>query len=494
MNTHNRLQDSTIRRFQRNIPGILSGALLFLITLSFLAPLPLWGQATDQLPRKAKMEAVLYKNADMVGMGYRYKEQFVENQKVEFFKLHNAEKYKVKKKKGEYYVAGENKMLPVTSLQPLLPGTYFTMNGIPYVKGKWYPKGMSMYKGTFLVYGTGNGIRPINIQEFFVETNTATLSGESQDKSTNYQLEIRFINNRIEKITCEISKDFLIEKIREEGVRNVFFNQQAEGDMIYNCLLHIEQEETPVNILFKNRNQFNGNIKLNSKDVIPTQGIYKYVTGETFNGTYEDIFWDSRNGTVHIPTQGIMTFTDGTVAQGDWLKRYGLREEDWTTLYKEGDSPTTIRDKAARKQQELAEAKRMKKEEEQQQRLAELQEKQEQERRKTARRKQLITKYGEHYGTLISQGELELGMTTEMVNEVWDKDFFDRDQFIVSGNKVEVWTFNEDNMAETVARKEGKEGLMTMLFINQIGGLFGVDYGNPSQLTFTNGRLTGIIK
>ena len=85
-------------------------------------------------------------------------------------------------------------------------------------------------------------------------------------------------------------------------------------------------------------------------------------------------------------------------------------------------------------------------------------------------------------------------MTTEMVNEVWDKDFFDRDQFIVSGNKVEVWTFNEDNMAETVARKEGKEGLMTMLFINQIGGLFGVDYGNPSQLTFTNGRLTGIIK
>ena len=134
------------------------------------------------------------------------------------------------------------------------------------------------------------------------------------------------------------------------------------------------------------------------------------------------------------------------------------------------------------------------KKEEQQQRLAELQEKQEQERRKTARRKQLITKYGEHYGTLISQGELELGMTIEMVNEVWDKDFFDRDQFIVSGNKVEVWTFNEDNMAETVARKEGKEGLMTMLFINQIGGLFGVDYGNPSQLTFTNGRLTGIIK
>ena len=45
--------------------------------------------------------------------------------------------------------------------------------------------------------------------------------------------------------------DFLIEKIREEGAENVFFNQQTEGDMIYNCLLHIEQKETPVNILFK---------------------------------------------------------------------------------------------------------------------------------------------------------------------------------------------------------------------------------------------------
>lgn len=40
---------------------------------------------TQQLPNKAKLQAVLYPNTETVGVGYIYKNQFVENQEVTFF-------------------------------------------------------------------------------------------------------------------------------------------------------------------------------------------------------------------------------------------------------------------------------------------------------------------------------------------------------------------------------------------------------------------------
>ncbi len=444
------------------------------------------------------MEAVLYKNADMVGLGYRYKEQFVENQKVEFFKLYKASEYKIEKKKGKYYVAGRDKMIPVTSLEPLLQGTYFTTNDLSYIEGEWHPKEKSMYQGTFLISDAGNGIRPIDIQEFCIETNKATLSGENLGNITDYQLEIEFTGKDIKKLKCEFPKDVIIEKVSEEP-KDFYANQQTGWRIIYDCLLQIEQKEIPVNILFKNGNQFTGNIRLDSgNNVIPNKGICKYVTGETFNGIYEDIFWDSRNGTIHIPTQGTMTFTDGTVAQGDWLKQYGLKKEDWSTLYKKGDSPTTIRDKAARKQQ-LTEAKRSQELEEQRKKQAELRKKQEQERQKMLRRQQLIAKYGQHYGPLIEKGELELGMTTAMVNEIWSQDFFDRSEAIEYGQRIELWTFNEEKMNMAIAKKEdGETELLAMLFIDGLGEMFGISgitkKDIPYQLVFTNRRLTKIIR
>ena len=475
----------------------------YLVALLSFINLPLHGQEASQLPKGAKQEAVLYKNADMVGMGYRYKEQFVENQKVEFFKLQKASEYKIKKKKGKYYVASRDKMVPVTSLEPLLQGTYFTANRMAYVKGEWHPEEKIIhkiiYKGTFLISDTGNGIRPVDIQEFCIETSTITLSGESQGDDTDYQLEADFIGKNIKRLKCKFPKDVLIKKARETP-KSFIVGQLIGKDIIYECLSYIEQKGIPVNILFTDGNQFTGNIRLDSgNNVFPNKGICKYVTGETFDGIYEDIFWDSRNGTVHIPTQGTMTFTDGTAAQGDWLKRYGLREKDWTTLYKEGDSPTTIRDKARRKQRELAEVKRSQELEEQRKKQAELRQKQEQERQKMLRRQQLIAKYGQHYGPLIEKGELELGMTTAMVNEIWSQEFFDRSEAIEYGQRIELWTFNEEKMNMAIAKKEdGETELLAMLFIDGVGEMFGISgitkKDIPYQLVFTNRRLTKIIR
>ena len=123
-----------------------AGLMCYLVALLSFINLPLHGQEASRLPKGAKLEAVLYKNADMVGLGYRYKEQFVENQKVEFFKLQKASEYKIEKKKGKYYVAGRDKMMPVTSLEPLLQGNYFTANGMAYVKGEWHPEEKIIHK------------------------------------------------------------------------------------------------------------------------------------------------------------------------------------------------------------------------------------------------------------------------------------------------------------------------------------------------------------
>ena len=475
----------------------------YLVALLSFINLPLHGQEASQLPKGAKLEAVLYKNADMVGLGYRYKEQFVENQKVEFFKLQKASEYKIKKKKGKYYVAGRDKMQPVTSLEPLLQGNYFTANGMAYVKGEWHPEEKIIhkiiYKGTFLISDTGNGIRPVDIQKFCIETSTITLSGESQGDDTDYQLEADFTGKNIKRLKCKFPKDVLIKKARETP-KNFIVGQLIGKDIIYECLSYIEQEGTPVSILLTNGNQFTGNIRLDSgNNVIPNKGICKYVTGETFDGIYEDFFWDSRNGTLHIPTQGTMTFTDGTTATGNWLEADNFTKADWASIYTQGDSPTAIHDKVLRKNRELAEVKRSQELEEQQKKQAELRKKQEQERQKMLRRQQLIAKYGQHYGPLIEKGELELGMTTAMVNEIWSHEFFDRSEAIEYGQRIELWTFNEEKMNMAIAKKEdGETELLAMLFIDGLGEMFGISgitkKDIPYQLVFTNRRLTKIIR
>lgn len=448
-----------------------------IVSIFSLIPITLWAQSHSALPKNIKKEAVLYKNADMVGVGYQYKKQFITNQEIEFFRLYNAENYKLKRKKGEYYVVSKYNKQPVTSLKTLVRGTYFTTNKALYIKGKWYPKEGYIYEGTFQVLYTKNGIIPVELQNFFIKTAAATISGKCQSNDTDYFLSIEFMDDKIKKIECTLPKEIPFEKL-------------TEGDIKYNCLLYILQKKKPVNILFRNGNRFEGNIKIDSGIVIPTIGICKYSTGEIFKGIYEDIYWDSKNDRIHIPIIGTMTFSDGVSMYGDWIQTYDLKKEDWMSIYQEGDAPTTIRNKANRKQEELAEAKRMQLLKEQQKREAELRKKQEEKKLKIARQKALIARYGKYYGELLAQGKLELGMTTAMVNEIWKKDFFDCSESIMFGNKIDIWIFNEDKMRLALINEDA-ELAVAIFFIEQ---LLGIGYGNPYQLTFTNGRLTEIIR
>ena len=64
------------------------------------------------------------------------------------------------------------------------------------------------------------------------------------------------------------------------------------------------------------------------------------------------------------------------------------------------------------------------------------QERLERKRKAEERRKRLIAKYGKHYGTLLANEQLELGMTKAMVNEVYSKKVYSVSR---RSNGVEVW-------------------------------------------------------
>lgn len=91
------------------------------------------------------------------------------------------------------------------------------------------------------------------------------------------------------------------------------------------------------------------------------------------------------------------------------------------------------------------------------------------------RRKRLIAKYGKHYGTLLADKKLELGMTKAMVNEVYRKNLYSVSQY---KGGVEVWTMG--NYA----------GLMGGGFLGELVALGQLSM--PRMLVFKNGKLIEI--
>ena len=433
---------------------------------------------TNTLPKKAKWQAKIYVNSGMIGVGYVYKKQFVENEEVTFFR-NPYRRSSIKVKNGEFYIiARRGEEIPLSSLDVVASGIYFMKNGIAYIEGSVFSD-RSVSRGTFAVSDIRVGSAPEFAKAVGLTSHrTETIDGgkiyaRKQNDGT-YSIRVTFPDkSNIAKLELQTDA-FTIPQCNECRFNAIVAN------------LYIERAESAT-VTFRNRDVFTGTITTrNSNGLRPLNGEYRYATGEVFIGEYSRFH---TNGGLLVPSRGKIIYADGSVSEGDWLKEYEFTESEWSQIYDNNTSLTDIRNAAIRtnveKQQKLREeaireeqakreeklrAERVKREEE----LKKEQEKREKEREAERRRRGYISKYGEYYGNKIFKKELVLGMSKEMVSEVWHKNVFNH-SISSAGNQItETWTFKAPTISYLV-------------------DLVGVSVP-PKMMIFKNNKLTDIYR
>ena len=83
---------------------------------------------------------------------------------------------------------------------------------------------------------------------------------------------------------------------------------------------------------------------------------------------------------------------------------------------------------------------------------------------------------------MLANSKVCIGMTKEMVNEVWPQGYFVVSQVVFSGKKAEQWVFSEDKFALD------KGSLMAYMFVKQLGMPIPV----PEEMLFVDGILQGL--
>lgn len=156
-------------------------------------------------------------------------------------------------------------------------------------------------------------------------------------------------------------------------------------------------------------------------------------------------------------------------------------------VHKIHEKKTEIREAELRRIQEEKERERRERKEKEE-RLEKEQEKQrlQQQRRKIAarkerRRKSMVAKYGEHYGSLIAKGKIVLGMNKPMVKDALNVDieaFYEMSVTAIRGNRFETW-------------------YKTSRYTGMIGGFLGgfaemMTVSFPRIIKFTNGKVTSL--
>lgn len=450
--------------------------------------------------QEAKKEVILYKQEsssdNVIGIGYVYKKQFVERQPLVF--LNCPKSYKLKKKGGKYMLRNSRKeYLPLSTLDTLACGIYFKKDGMACLDGKLF-QNSSLYEGTFVWANNSENGKLLSTQKKASSFQYAFLGMTSYLANLN-GIEVFFHKQNSETYSLKMwfpngSDIYSIEgTFPKVTIDNEIYTKNI-ADILNRCYSkHIE---------FKNGDSFKGTSRATMQSsggckVVPLRGEYKYATGETFTGTYKKIDFDND---IIIPTNGKTTFSDGKKATGDWLKPYrqDFSRGEWQTIYKNSNGLTEIRDNAIALQQKKDEEKREKelaelreKMKEKRKKEAEKRKKEAEERKKEAKKRQLISKYGYRYGTLLAKGEIELGMTEAMVNEVYKKGWFDCNQSRYLWKRVDTWVFNKDKMLLTLAKEHGQDGVISMLFLETFGL---TDLIVPSALQFVDGELTDIIR
>ncbi len=427
---------------------------------SYLTPKP--------LPEKAKMKTVKYNSYGYAAAGYVIDKKFVEGQSLTFYNTKTETNY------IPSYV------FPINSTKltnPIISGIYFLKDDISYIYSsikqnynkQFFPYDSLQLQAIFKISNTfddkdltvnRNDAKDLNVvtadivkcssfQQVFnqfqkYEKSTLLKNSDNND----YLLKIEFYDipsNLTTQKTNLIIKELI-------SFSNIYREKELEVTITFDYLKKAffpNVDKLIKNSLIQNSNfpsteqrislnfyDFNNYI-INSKDVrlkfqngdvfvgkveeglIPNEGKYTFSNGEIFIGKlWEDGEWK---------------FTDGSVENGDWIKKYDVSENDLS-------SAETLTDKhklAIRIYEEKLQKEEIAKQQEEEKK--QIKEQQEEEAIQK-RRNDLINKYGEYYGTLLFENKHTLGMTKEMI--LGTVGFYD---ITINGNN-EIWVLSIDRM------------------------------------------------
>lgn len=431
---------------------------------------------------KGKQKVITFKDADKIVVGYVDNKEFVSGQYVDIYNYHfnMKEKYDVYIENGLLVVKHGKETMSIT---PFLSGTYYEDSYMPYIKGKLYNGNVSM-KGCFYISNMSDNDEP--------KLSPVTKGGYfSISPAYDYDLtEIRARNvpydrysgtPRFDIFTHGKGNRFRTSAIPTSSIENIdsiTFTTTGFPDICQGTSLSVKDilklSDGEPTIYYHNGDIFTGSIR----DMKPYKGTYRYHTGEILEGNYHPVGIGAFR---HGYEDCRVTFSDGTIAEDEWLKQYDKPPYDITTLkpnvrfeeedWKELDRCTTwteMRNRAS----ELYEL-----------RLQEIQNNEITEKqKKDEKRDELIAKYGPKYGSLLVQGKIAIGMTSKMVAEIYPKALYRISLITSGGRNKEVWTFNR--------RLVSGSALMGLTY----GLVDAMGYNAPKRMVFIRGRLTDIIR
>ena len=227
-----------------------------------------------------------------------------------------------------------------------------------------------------------------------------------------------------------------------------------------------------------------------------TTGKYTYSNGDYFVGDM------SKGFVCGFPIAGMTYFINGTKAEGNWLGKYQLTEEQWAKV-SSSKCPSDALRMAVRFQDELLydkymteaskAAKGMHYEEARSYYLAAKEIKPDAEKwddiikeldkqiyLKT-RRETMIARYGSTYGPKIAEGIVELGMTKAMVTDAFGIDDVLLHAFRVSfsidwdDSKIETWEYDYDRVKRYMDKEMGDDAASFNLLMG-LGSALGYNF------------------
>lgn len=448
--------------------------------------------AVPAAAQKVKKEVILYKKANAVAVGYTYKGQFVNNSQITIYRLPGSAKYRKKERGNKIYFKSKNREKTLSALDIMADGIYCKTNGKAYIKGEYHPQSFIVYKGIFSLCNYSDGVSVI--------TNAKKGSPFKFGIINVDYCHVRDDNNWEISVSKTIDKYFIKANfLNSDNMENLagaiplkaIHIDDLKYYKVFNLLSKIEYAK----VTFKNGDSFVGTLKIEAQAKATgdwriswskLSGDYKYATGETFEGLWQQIA-TTRAGEelrISIPTSGVMTFKDGQSIKGNWLTGFSFTGSEWEKIFNGNRGPTDIRDKAiALKEKKDAERREELRKEAEKRTREQAKLKQEQ-----ARKRFLINKYGASTGTLLAEGKIRLGMTKEMVNEVWNQQIYDVTQTVSYGRITEIWAFNPDKLSLYIAVNGNKNAMAAYLFALN----FGMRLEIPRILVFTNDKLSRI--
>lgn len=447
------------------------------------------------LPKKAKLKTVKYKSYDYAIAGYIFEKQFVNGQELNFYST-NTETDVI----PVYIIPVPISNTKLTNL--IISGTYFLKNGISYLestvkqKENWHLGEISI-NGIFRISNTFNDkgltIKPNEAKELSIKTediincsgfyykNKYPITLSKKSNNDDYDYKIKFDDKILD---INISTDYLKDNFFPNV--NYFFQLTKSSSNKYRISLkfidYIKNSKS-VKLTYNNGDVFIGEVETNYNDdnYNAIKGKYTFSNGEKFIGNISKY--------AEIWTDGEWKFTDGSTEEGNWLEKYNVTSDALSSAKTMTDKHNLAIQLYEEQQQKLKAEEIAKQEAKEKKKIAEQE-----------RKQAYIDKYGEYYGTLIGKGQLDVGMTQAMVNEVWKKDFFIVSKSIRNGKTIEIWEYSKDKMqmailSEGAKNKEngGGEAALAAIYLmglsKQLGGPT-----VPQMIIFTNNKLTDIYR